>query len=122
MTLRAAPGSVPTLKLRSEFQGLAKGLRRNARAFTVLAGPAGREFARFGFTVTRKVGTATERNRIRRRLKAAVATLPAADRPDIDAVVIARRECLAHPFDRLCAELAAEIGAARRRIADKTRS
>ena len=118
----AAPGSVPTLKKRAEFQGLAKGLRRNTRAFTLLAGPAGCEVTRFGFTVTRKVGTATERNRIRRRLKAAASTLAATERPDIDAVIIARRECLVHPFDRLCAELSAEIGAARRKIGDKSRS
>lgn len=118
----AAPGSVPTLKKRAEFQGLAKGLRRNTRSFTLLAGPARHDVSRFGFTVTRKVGTATERNRIRRRLKAAAATLGPASLPGIDAVIIARRECLAHPFERLCADLAAEMGAARRRIAEKLRS
>ncbi|MGY2048955.1 ribonuclease P protein component [Methylobacterium sp. JK268] len=54
---------------------------------------------RFGFTVTRKTGHATERNRIRRRLKAAVAAAGTehADRA-LDVVLIGRREALSAPF------------------------
>jgi ribonuclease P protein component len=47
--------------------------------------------ARFGFTVSRKVGGAVVRNRIRRRLRALVATLnPVLVRPGCDYVLIAR--------------------------------
>jgi ribonuclease P protein component len=62
---------------------------------------------RFGLTVTKRVGHATERNRIRRRLRAA---LPRAanghlDR-NADIVVIGRRDALGVPFDILVDDLA----------------
>jgi len=59
-----------------------------------------------GFTITKRVGHATERNRIRRRLRSAVAAV-AADAPAIgaDVVVIARRPALDAPFDSLVADL-----------------
>ena len=61
---------------------------------------------RFGFTVTKEMGTATERNRMRRRLKEAVrVSAPLAARPGFDYVVLARREALALPFDALTREL-----------------
>ena len=116
----AAPGQVPTLKKRAEFQRLAKGFRRSTRCFTLLAGSASGEFGRFGFTVTRKVGTATERNRIRRRLKAALSIRPSGLTPEIDAIIIARRDCLTQPFGQLRGDLAAEISVAHRKIAKNT--
>ena len=59
-----------------------------------------------GFTITKRVGHATERNRIRRRLRSAVAAV-AADAPAIgaDVVVIARRPALDAPFESLVADL-----------------
>jgi ribonuclease P protein component len=52
------------------------------------------------------VGKAVERNRIRRRLKAAVAGI-AEDHawPDFDYVLIARRPALTAPFPQLVADL-----------------
>ena len=62
--------------------------------------------ARFGFTVTRQVGNAVVRNRIRRRLKAAVAGAAGAHaRSDFDYVVIARRAALERSFSALVADL-----------------
>lgn len=59
-----------------------------------------------GFTITKRVGHATERNRIRRRLRSAVAAV-AADAPPAgaDIVVIARRPALDAPFDSLVEDL-----------------
>ncbi|MBB2963563.1 ribonuclease P protein component [Methylobacterium sp. R2-1] len=59
-----------------------------------------------GFTITKRVGHATERNRIRRRLRSAVAAV-AADAPSIgaDVVVIARRPALDAPFESLVEDL-----------------
>jgi ribonuclease P protein component len=61
---------------------------------------------RIGFTASRKVGIAVERNRARRRLKAAVAAiLPKAGEPGFDYVVIARSETLTRPFADLLRDL-----------------
>lgn len=61
---------------------------------------------RFGFTVTKKVGTATERNRIRRRLREAVRMAS----PDFgaasgDFVLLARRDAIRVDFADLVAAL-----------------
>jgi ribonuclease P protein component len=62
---------------------------------------------RVGFTLTKRVGHATERNRIRRRLRAAVleASRPFAAEP-VDVVVIGRREAFAAGYPLLVADLA----------------
>jgi ribonuclease P protein component len=57
---------------------------------------------RVGFTVSRKVGTAVERNRVRRRLKeivrlSAATGLPAGN----DYVLIGRRAALSLPFEQI---------------------
>ncbi len=65
---------------------------------------------RFGFTVTKKVGTAVERNRIRRRLREAVRLSEAlSTEPETDYVLLARREALTIPFARLVADLEASV-------------
>ena len=63
--------------------------------------------ARFGFTVSRAVGGAVERNRIKRRLKAAVKSVQITHaRHDFDYVVVARRVVLEVKFEELVRELA----------------
>ena len=59
-----------------------------------------------GFTITKRVGHATERNRIRRRLRSALA-LAADGAPEIgaDVVVIARRPAIDAPFESLVEDL-----------------
>lgn len=65
---------------------------------------------RIGVTVTKKVGNAVVRNRIRRRIKEAVRVHAADDMaPGNDYVVVARRDVLAAPFNTLKAELARRI-------------
>jgi ribonuclease P protein component len=61
---------------------------------------------RVGFTVTKRAGHATERNRMRRRLRAAAleALGPRSDVP-ADLVVIARRPVLTSDFRALVADL-----------------
>jgi ribonuclease P protein component len=62
--------------------------------------------ARFGFTVTRKLGGAVERNRMRRRLKEAVRLLQhehAAD--EFDYVLMARSPALDRQFSELISDL-----------------
>jgi ribonuclease P protein component len=61
---------------------------------------------RFGLTVTKRVGHATERNRIKRRLRAAIPTA-GQDYANLDAdiVVIGRRDILTADFDLLIDDL-----------------
>lgn len=61
---------------------------------------------RVGFTASRKVGKAVERNRARRRLKALAAELlPVHGRPATDYVLIARGETVTRPFAALREDL-----------------
>lgn len=70
---------------------------------------------RLGLTLTKKVGHATERNRIRRRLRevAAQATRDYADMP-VDVVVIGRREAISAPFPLLVEDLTRALAAVTR--------
>jgi ribonuclease P protein component len=54
---------------------------------------------RFGFTITKKIGNAVTRNRIRRRLKAAFAAGAAKQAcPSCDYVIVARSAAFDRPF------------------------
>ena len=104
--------AVARLRRRPEFLAVAKSGRRWAAPGLVLQAarrPEGSRLPpapRIGFTASRKVGIAVERNRARRRLKAAVAAiLPQAGEPGFDYVVIARTETLTRPFADLLRDL-----------------
>jgi ribonuclease P protein component len=99
------------LRQRADFVAVANGARVNSAAFTLQSrhredlgsdlGPA-----RVGFTVTKKNGTATERNRIRRRLREAVRRLDAvAMRPHHDYVLVGRRAALTADFTAMIDDL-----------------
>lgn len=99
-----------TLKKRSDFKEAAGGPRFSTRAFTMLRRPvpagAGAPGLRFGFTVTKKVGNSVERNRIRRRLRAAVRASAATFPPGaMDLVILARREAIALDFAAMVADV-----------------
>jgi len=104
------PGArLATLKRRPEFLRVRTGVRWATSAFVLEARrrsePSTPE-ARFGFTVSKQVGGAVERNRVRRRLKAAVRdVLLEHARGDFDYVVIARRAALDAAFACLVADL-----------------
>ncbi|MDA7949063.1 MAG: ribonuclease P protein component [Hyphomicrobiaceae bacterium] len=61
---------------------------------------------RFGFTATRRIGTAVARNRARRRLKETVRRIAQSHaRPGYDYVVIARRGALTRSFTNMQKDL-----------------
>ena len=95
------------LRQRADFLAVANGARVNSAAFVVQsrrrddAGPI-----RVGFTVTRKNGTATERNRIRRRLRELVKRLEVISmRPHSDYVLVGRRAALNRGFATMLDDL-----------------
>lgn len=62
--------------------------------------------ARFGFTVTKQMGGAVERNRIKRRLRAAVSLLgEGKTRANHDYVLVARAGALSRTFAELQKDL-----------------
>lgn len=101
---------------RSEFQAAARGRRFHTERMSVqglrAADDAPARGLRVGLTLTKRVGHATERNRIRRRLRAvaAAAISPFADLP-VDVVVIGRREAISAPFDLLVEDLTRALSA-----------
>jgi ribonuclease P protein component len=95
------------LRQRADFLAVANGARVNSAAFVVQArrrdddGPI-----RVGFTVTKKNGTATERNRIRRRLRELVKRLDVITmRPHSDYVLVGRRAALDRDFAAMLDDL-----------------
>jgi ribonuclease P protein component len=62
--------------------------------------------ARLGFTVSKKVGNAVQRNRAKRRLRAAAqAVMPSLAAPGFDYVLIGRQQTLARPYSLLLKDL-----------------
>jgi ribonuclease P protein component len=103
-----------TLRHRREFLRIRGGGRSSTHAFVLEGKRRHTETAdvmratdvngrpRFGFTVTKRLGNAVRRNRIRRRLKAAlceVAMIAAKDH--FDYVLIARQPAFDMPFEEL---------------------
>ncbi len=67
---------------------------------------------RFGFTITKKIGKAVTRNRIRRRLKAAFAAQTKdANLGACDYVVVARHAALDRPFELLLGDVGRAMAA-----------
>jgi ribonuclease P protein component len=99
------------LRRRAEFQRASKGKRSFAGTFTLQARK--RESAecdsrqpRVGLTITRKIGNAVARNRIRRRLRAALSAAQGLEaREDHDYVLVARREALTRRFAALVRDM-----------------
>src|SRR5882724_10057650 len=95
------------LRQRADFLAVANGARAGNAAFVVQSrrrdddGPI-----RVGFTVTKKHGTATERNRIRRRLRELVKRLDVISmRPHNDYVLVGRRAALNRDFTTMLDDL-----------------
>jgi ribonuclease P protein component len=95
------------LRQRADFLAVADGVRANSPAFVVQRRERGDTGPiRVGFTVTKKNGTATERNRIRRRLRELVRRLdPLSMRPHSDYVLIGRRDALSRDFSTMLDDL-----------------
>ncbi len=97
------------LRRRAQFLRAARGNRAGRSAFGMQAIASPESEPGVGFTVTKKVGNSPERNRIKRRLRAAAAACARDFVPGHDYVLLARREALSQPFDRMVADLGSLI-------------
>jgi ribonuclease P protein component len=110
------------LRQRADFLAVADGTRAGSAAFVLQSrrrndlGPI-----RIGFTVTKKNGTATERNRIRRRLRELVKHLDddldvMAMRPHHDYVLVGRRDALSRNFATMLDDLRTALNRLERQV------
>ena len=102
--------ALSTLKKRADFLRVRGGPRWSTPAFVLEARAhsvdAQEPGARVGFTVSKKVGGAVVRNRVRRRLRALVAALaPEKLRTGFDYVLIARPGAELRSYQDLAADL-----------------
>lgn len=105
------------LRLRrpSEFTHVFHGGRKCVRRFLVVhaaarppdAASGAPQATRLGLAVSRKVGKAVARNRVKRRLREAFRRNHKALRPGFDLVVVARREAAAATYHQLADDLLA---------------
>jgi ribonuclease P protein component len=109
------------LRQRADFLAVANGARMNSAAFVLQSlsrdddGPV-----RVGFTVTKKNGTATERNRIRRRLRELVKRLDVISmRPHSDYVLVGRRAALNRDFATMLDDLRSALARLERQSKDR---
>ncbi len=91
------------LRQRADFLAAASGRKVTTVGFVLQARERGDGGpVRVGFTVSRKVGTAVERNRVRRRLREVVRLgSPAGLQSGHDYVLIGRRAALSLTFERI---------------------
>ena len=100
------------LKQRADFLAATAGAKAPVSGFVLQArdrredGPV-----RVGFTCSKKVGNAVERNRVRRRLREVVRLAPQEQmRRGYDYVLIGRRTALDLPFERLVEDFNRALG------------
>jgi ribonuclease P protein component len=98
---------VERLRQRADFLAAASGVKVTTAAFVLQARARGDDGpARIGFTVSRKVGSAVERNRVRRRLRSLTSqSPPLQERTGHDYVLVGRRAALNRPFQRMIEDL-----------------
>jgi ribonuclease P protein component len=100
-----------TLRQRKDFQRLtASTVRRATPGFILQAAPGTADAIQVGFTASRKVGGAVQRNRARRRLRALVDIVARdAARAGTDYVLVARTETLTRSFAVMESDLRAAL-------------
>jgi ribonuclease P protein component len=104
------------LKRRADFLAAATGSKVPAGSFVLQARlREDQGLARVGFTVTKKIGNAVERNRIKRRLRELVRLSDGTMQAGHDYVLIGRRSALNAPFERMADEFTRALKRAHRK-------
>ena len=104
---------IQVMRKRADFLAANRGLRVARPGFVLLARPNGGLGKRFGVTVTKKIGNAVVRNRMKRRFRELLRdALPSEGLPDHDHVLIGREGGLERDYGQLREELAVALSRA----------
>ncbi|MEO5707052.1 MAG: ribonuclease P protein component [Alteraurantiacibacter sp.] len=111
------------LTKRADFLAANRGLRNARPGFVLLTRPNDGLGLRCGITVTKKIGNAVVRNRMKRRFRELLrAVLADQGLPDHDHVLIGREGGVERDFARMQAELVYALESARAGKGEKARS
>ncbi|MBL4858286.1 MAG: ribonuclease P protein component, partial [Erythrobacter sp.] len=114
--------SLSVIRKRSDFLAANSGLRNAKPGFVLLTRPNEGKGKRYGITVTKKIGNAVVRNRMKRRFRELLwAALPEAGLPDHDHILIGRETGVERNFAKLEDELQAALARAARGEGDRAR-
>lgn len=110
------------LTKRADFLAANKGLRNARTGFVLLTRPNGGEGVRYGITVTKKIGNAVVRNRMKRRFRELLwSALPQGGIADHDHVLIGRSGGIERDFRAMAGELEEALERARTGKGDRSR-
>ena len=110
------------LTKRADFLAANKGLRNARPGFVLLTRPNGGEGVRYGITVTKKIGNAVVRNRMKRRFRELLrAALPEHGLSDHDHVLIGRAGGVERDFATMADELSQALERAKEGKGDSGR-
>ncbi|MFN9498998.1 MAG: ribonuclease P protein component [Erythrobacteraceae bacterium] len=105
---------ISVITKRADFLSANSGIRNARAGFVLLTRPNDGRGIRFGITVTKKIGNAVVRNRMKRRFRELLrAALPTQGLPDHDHVLIGRAGGVERDFHLLADELAKALERAR---------
>jgi ribonuclease P protein component len=105
---------ISVLTKRADFLSANSGIRNARAGFVLLTRPNDGRGIRFGITITKKIGNAVVRNRMKRRFRELLrAALPTLGLPDHDHVLIGRAGGVERDFHLLAEELAKALERAR---------
>ena len=114
--------SLSVIRKRSDFLAANSGLRNAKPGFVLLTRPNEGKGKRYGITVTKKIGNAVVRNRMKRRFRELLwAALPEAGLPDHDHILIGRETGVERDFAKLEDELQAALARAASGEGDRAR-